>query len=148
MDNVTPRPTVRERVAAGAAWLDQEAPEWREIVETGNLDIMSGVSCVLGQVSVAMGWTWDYSGTTGYHGGIEHALGEDSPFGEEAAVWARVHGFLWIAFEELPYDSEDGLTDFAREALNDAARLAVETDKEALTEEWLRVLAVPEPAGL
>lgn len=41
---------ISERVAAGAAWLDNHVPDWRNKVEVRNLEMDSTCNCVLGQV--------------------------------------------------------------------------------------------------
>lgn len=42
--------TITERVAAGAAWLDEHEPGWIKRIDIGVLDISSCANCVLGQV--------------------------------------------------------------------------------------------------
>ena len=42
-------PTIRERVEAGAAWLDSTAPAWRDTINTRILDMGNSSSCVIGQ---------------------------------------------------------------------------------------------------
>jgi len=42
-------PTIAERVAAGAALLDEREPGWAERLDLDRLDIMSSCDCVVGQ---------------------------------------------------------------------------------------------------
>lgn len=42
--------TITERVAAGAAWLDENKPGWVERISLDKLDIESDCGCALGQV--------------------------------------------------------------------------------------------------
>jgi hypothetical protein len=42
--------TVAERVARGAALLDEREPGWAERIDLGRLDVMSECRCVLGQL--------------------------------------------------------------------------------------------------
>lgn len=41
---------VSERVARGAAWLDQTKPGWRDSIEFASLEMKSGCRCICGQV--------------------------------------------------------------------------------------------------
>jgi hypothetical protein len=41
---------VAERVARGAAWLDQKYPQWYAKIDLGTLDLGNCTQCVLGQV--------------------------------------------------------------------------------------------------
>lgn len=41
---------ITERVASGAAWLDEQRPDWWHAVNLGRLDMTSECLCVLGQV--------------------------------------------------------------------------------------------------
>jgi len=43
-------PTVVERVAAGAAWLDATRPGWSDLIDLDRLELTSSNCCVLGQV--------------------------------------------------------------------------------------------------
>lgn len=45
-----PTLTLAERVAAGAAWLDEHQPGWDHLIDLGRLDMSDGCLCVLGQV--------------------------------------------------------------------------------------------------
>lgn len=42
--------TAAERVAKGAAFLDERQPGWRDHIEIMRLDMRSGCDCVLGQL--------------------------------------------------------------------------------------------------
>jgi hypothetical protein len=44
---------IAERVAAGAAWLDIQRPEWLPGIDLGRLDLSNPCLCVLGQVFAA-----------------------------------------------------------------------------------------------
>lgn len=41
--------TVAERVAAGAAFLDEHEPGWVDLIDLGRLDLNHACNCVLGQ---------------------------------------------------------------------------------------------------
>lgn len=43
-------PTVKERVAAGAAWLDEHEPGWWQRINLGTLVMRDSCGCVLGQL--------------------------------------------------------------------------------------------------
>lgn len=43
--------TVEERVAAGAAWFDDELPEWFLIVNPETLDLSEPCGCIIGQIT-------------------------------------------------------------------------------------------------
>ena len=82
--------TIRERIEAGAAWLDGEKPGWRDGIDKARLDLDYGNSCPLGQTfqGSSTGWINGYRAVVyGLH------LGED---------WAYEHGFL-------PDDDEEGM---------------------------------------
>lgn len=42
-------PTIEERVAAGAEWLDAALPDWIRVVDLGRLRLDSPCACILGQ---------------------------------------------------------------------------------------------------
>lgn len=42
--------TIEQRVAAGAEWLDANAPGWEAQIDLSSLDIEEPCNCVLGQV--------------------------------------------------------------------------------------------------
>lgn len=42
-------PTIEDRVAAGAAWLDERIPEWVEQIDLFALRLSDGCRCILGQ---------------------------------------------------------------------------------------------------
>lgn len=46
----TPTATVEQRVAAGAAWLDEHEPGWADRIDVAELDVGMSCSCVLGQL--------------------------------------------------------------------------------------------------
>ena len=43
--------TMTERVAAGAAWLDENQPGWWQRIDLGELNLASSCRCVLGQLA-------------------------------------------------------------------------------------------------
>lgn len=47
---VTPDSSLSERVAAGAAWLDEHVPDWADRVSLPEFEMESRCDCVLGQV--------------------------------------------------------------------------------------------------
>jgi hypothetical protein len=47
---VTVIPPTTERVQAGAAFLDEERPDWRWEIDTATLDLSDDCGCVLGQI--------------------------------------------------------------------------------------------------
>lgn len=42
--------TIAERVAAGAAWLDEHEPGWVDLIDLDKLNLASGCRCILGQL--------------------------------------------------------------------------------------------------
>lgn len=42
--------TIEQRVAAGAAWLDENRPDWMDRIFLNSLDVSDCTLCVLGQV--------------------------------------------------------------------------------------------------
>jgi hypothetical protein len=46
---------VANRVAAGAAWLDQDEPGWDARIDLDRLDLSSGCRCILGQLDGGFG---------------------------------------------------------------------------------------------
>lgn len=54
MPDTTTAPTIAERVAAGAAFLDQAEPGWRQHIDIDRLDLASPCRCVLGQLEIAL----------------------------------------------------------------------------------------------
>lgn len=48
-DKTQAAPTIRERVAAGAAWLDRARPGWPVRIDLITLDVRDPEHCVLGQ---------------------------------------------------------------------------------------------------
>ena len=43
--------TMTERVAAGAAWLDENQPGWWQRIDLATLDLASSCRCILGQLA-------------------------------------------------------------------------------------------------
>jgi hypothetical protein len=50
--------TVAERVAAGAAWLDQREPGWHDRINLSRLRMQSGCCCILGQLRSDLSGNW------------------------------------------------------------------------------------------
>lgn len=89
--------TYEEAVAAGVSWLDQEVPNWRQLIDVGSLSLYSPYLCVLGQLAGGQSWaveTNEYSAWP-YHNALIHVL----PTGtwEERKAWAVAHGFAVAA---------------------------------------------------
>lgn len=54
----------QERVAAGAAWLDEHKPGWERTLDLATLDLADGCHCVLGQAfqeecGISVNWEHD-----------------------------------------------------------------------------------------
>lgn len=86
------RPTIRERVERGIAWLDEVRPDWRDSVNRSALDISDSDNCLLGQVFWAEARQSDpyWSGFTYVHssGHFKDATGSSI-----SAQWMIDHGF-------------------------------------------------------
>jgi hypothetical protein len=48
--SIVERPSLTERVAAGAAWLDEHLPGWPQRISLTDLDMADDCGCVLGQI--------------------------------------------------------------------------------------------------
>lgn len=96
-ENITPAapltPTLRERIEAGAAWLDEVKPEWRDLIDLDVLDVGDGRYCVLGQV-------FDNDEAADYYNGYDYAYNavvpepepdheSDQPYQD----WLNAHAF-------------------------------------------------------
>lgn len=78
--------TAAERVARGAALLDEQRPGWWSRI-TNRLDITCPCRCILGQ-------SFEEEGTNfGYDNGLE-ALGPAEGDASAVDLWAFEHGFL------------------------------------------------------
>lgn len=53
MSRIDTLPTIAERVAAGAAWLDEHEPGWVDRIDLGRLNIRRCADCIGGQLG---GW--------------------------------------------------------------------------------------------
>jgi hypothetical protein len=108
---------LRERVARGAALLDERAPGWRRRIDWDAVDMSDCRACVLGQ-AVGLGLL-DVSGVTAEYvveraGGMLGLTGRNSGYlrgmfvlaGDEVldGDWDEAHGF-----EIGPYDRYDDL---------------------------------------
>lgn len=81
----TPGTGAIQRVAHGAALLDDRLPGWRERVNEDVLDLANGTRCVLGQIGNDLG----LRGTVwGFYGRMRQLL-----FGEHEGPEAYDHGF-------------------------------------------------------
>lgn len=116
--------TITERVAAGAAFLDQADPEWwRADVERAigldTLDLGSGSRCILGQRCPVDVYSASELGDTRYAALAKRWSG--SIFDDPADKWAQARGF---------------------QAGNPASEgeLRSEPEYDALTAEWARVI--------
>lgn len=101
--------TIEERVAAGAAWLDETYPGWERVLDLGTLNLAEGAHCVLGQIGraigVAMGCHVTASGTLQL--GLQTVSGYSLLF--RVLPMMRVHvgyGFLTGNGSGVSYPSE------------------------------------------
>jgi hypothetical protein len=80
----------RERVARGAALLDEKQPGWEYEIDPGTLDLANGCLCVLGQVFgnfyASIGWM------TGETRGQAHF-----PLASEYGFWAPTSNAVWTS---------------------------------------------------
>ena len=76
--------TMRERIEAGAAWLDKRKPLWRSRIDRVTLDLEYGAHCVLGQTFEAEGRK------AGMFNGYRAVI-IGKRLGEQ---WAYEHGFV------------------------------------------------------
>lgn len=135
---------VTDRVARGAAWLDDKYPQWYSKIDLSTLDLSNCTMCVLGQV---------YTGVipTEEQGQILaqaiRSVVEAFPDGEEYAEEYRLEvltgsygGYQILTdFHELPNDGEwHGFVASAARDNLDVAREAAEY--QALLDEWTRVI--------
>src|SRR5687768_423496 len=89
-----------KKVAAGAAWLDENFPGWEREIDLGTLDLRSCDACVCGQsLRKYAAENIDY-----FMDGFNYAL----EVFEEGFTWAENHGFFvmgddddWIEVETL-----------------------------------------------
>jgi hypothetical protein len=92
--------TITERVAAGAAYLDEREPGWWQRVDIRTFDITSPCKCILGQVYraavrvVAGAGGFDYAdgylGVDIEHLGFDVRPGGEIRYPELEAEWKRV----------------------------------------------------------
>jgi hypothetical protein len=106
--------TVAERVAKGAALLDEREPGWWRDIDVDRLDLSSPCRCVLGQLTTDLTEEDDWD-----------------------AVCVRFGIRPWNTHNGLPTDYELGFN--AVECRYHEPPTGEEYD--ALTEEWLRVIA-------
>jgi hypothetical protein len=73
--------TIEQRVAAGAAWLDEHRPGWEREVDPVGLDIASPCNCVLGQLEGnyhdfvdVQSWYDDQAAALGFNGRLNLTL--------------------------------------------------------------------------
>lgn len=85
----------RERVKAGAAWLDENQPGWRDRVDAVRLSLRSGCDCILGQVFEEQA----EAAPNLYDDGFDFAFQDrEEAVGYNpvtARRWMCDHGFLW-----------------------------------------------------
>lgn len=74
---------LEQRVARGAAWLDENRPGWEFKIDLGELNLMLPNCCVLGQVD---GNFWDSLRR-------QAEFNRNTPFFDEMS-WAASHGFF------------------------------------------------------
>jgi hypothetical protein len=126
MDETTAVPaTGTDAVALGVAWLNEQAPGWREQVDLSPdvFDIDDPYSCVLAQVSKGQGWYDAEKVTefgTPYGAGLNRAVIDDDDSYIERRDWTRNHGFMtnWVATDNGDDTwSSEGLTAGWRAAL-------------------------------
>lgn len=91
-------PTIAERVAAGAQWLNDNVPDWWQRIDLDRLDVRSECRCVLGQIyghySVAPKTAWWSDPDHGYGKWLADWRGFDTATDDEVealtAEWRRV----------------------------------------------------------
>jgi hypothetical protein len=87
---------IANRVRRGIAWLDENAPLWRDELDLSTLDIADSNDCVLGQVFQvdAINAAHDRGH---YWSGFEYVLDSDRFTDDDGAplseAWAARHGF-------------------------------------------------------
>lgn len=142
--------TIEQRVADGAAWLDEKYPQWFDKIDLGILDMGSCTRCVLGQVY------------TGVIPEVEKGqvlaqvianLGAPYLDDDELELWRQEYqeflhegtfgGYnVIVDFHELPDAGEDHgfvshvYSDFS----DDDQRIAEEAEYQILMDEWTRVI--------
>jgi hypothetical protein len=79
--NLTPE----QRVANGAAWLDEDRPGWESKIDLARLDIASGIDCICGQVFA------DLASSDHWMSGYFAVVGRLPPL--LAAAWVEQRGF-------------------------------------------------------
>lgn len=112
--------TVAERVARGAAFLDEVAPGWESKVDLGTLRLSNSVDCICGQV-------WGGKGEAGYYF-FERTLAS------EGIAWLNARGIntLYAAtafgFDiEVTVDRRVSTTEHHWSALQDAWTALIKT---------------------
>ena len=117
--------TIAERVAAGAAYLDEHDPEWwradvERAINLGKLDMATGDVCVLGQrcpletLERYLGYAIedDDEREFGYHAYATRLNGGFSDR-EDMETWAVAHGFN-RPFGNLPSEYDDLTAEWKR----------------------------------
>jgi hypothetical protein len=96
--------TIAERVAAGAAFLDEREPGWADRIDVGPLDLGSGCRCVLGQLHpdeddpslsyhdarVDLGLTPLKAEELGFDAESDFGPGQNKEYDALTAEWTRV----------------------------------------------------------
>lgn len=116
-------PTIEQRVAAGAEWLDANVPGWLDLINLAHLRLDDACRCILGQTF----GDYDKAPLAGpEHPGID---------AYDAAAWPL--GFQSRVIALTP----------AELATATANRMAAETEYAALGVEWRRLILARREAG-
>ncbi len=88
--------TIAERVARGAAWLDENQPEWLGLIDLGQLRLSSPCRCMLGQLYEDYFFaTFDLPGSAqefGFNAHVDNAYSakQEAEYAALEAEWRRV----------------------------------------------------------
>lgn len=93
--------TITERVANGAAWLDENKPGWERIIELADLKLENTCQCVLGQLFQEEAGIVSYKGAWAYgkyqYRGYDFVVQSDDSWEQDGlgknTNWAVEHGF-------------------------------------------------------
>ena len=90
-------PSIRARVEAGVAWLDDHAPaNWRARIDLSQFDVRSGYLCVLGQIFEEL------ARDNGVSNGYSYVF--STRFEYVNLQWVIDHGFETNGFSDAAYD--------------------------------------------
>lgn len=104
METITETP--EQRVARGAALLDERVPGWRANIDTDRLDMTDGSQCVLGQLApMITGGQWDSYGdaVTALFSRPVEGYG-----GRRLTIQEAEYGFLSLNDDSSDYSSDWG----------------------------------------